>query len=667
MEYDRWELHNWRTETHGRDLSIFTTTKKVASYMWQSWTRGATVVLVLVFLPILFPLALFLSFVGFISAVPLLCGATACYLISRSFSLPACISGLFTPNRPSEVLREVESVSKTTFTVAHKGTEDPGRVSDAKAILLLGCDLVVKERDEAESREHRRPMKGNRRKSESGPESSSSEMCHSNTVLQVRGPIFILPSAKLKGQYEQRKDKGTWSVDGTKGGSMAEALKREGCDASRDEPSKTSLEDRICDGVTCRGSSMVEGYEEYSNAESVFIQHTVTVAPTAESRETSGHLRMHDNGKDCPAGNRALTGELEVITEASVDSTSHTIPARYWRDEVEDTVLSTATANMAYMENRSLRGSGDMASLMSWNTESEKMMMDDHDDISLLEVFSASQTPYSEQYKDKVVEGEKGRINLSPRFATSLFSHQRRLSFSNVLADDEILSPRFFLPRAKFNDFTPDCKKRCVSTSFSDYTWPSESSEQGFEFLSTRGTTYEDSVDTDSSVAQCGQENDLEPGVVADSTFVSASAQLTEDWEARRKTWEEESTLGRLAPLSPYMEAHSVEARSMCNPLFEFSSPSPPLKKLKYTGGKNDISNSPPFHTRFSRRLSAPPKIQRTQTWSSSLSLSPRRFKIQECKSGLSTERLEPRRDARSYSASFTDNLEPYSGEFESL
>lgn len=831
MEYVRWELDNWQNQTYGSDMSIFTETKKVASYMWQSWRRGALLVLLMAFLPILFPLVLFLSFLGFISAVPLLCGAAGYYLIFRSFSLPSSVIELFNPpNHPSEGLitrsqpaegRMLQSVpfvvqeavnrqefQSMTCATSVAGTEDPERLSNANTIMLLECELVGIERDEADNCEHHStfelsiPSEG-----ESRAGSSSFIACRPNAVLQFQGPILLLPSAKLKNQCEQRKDEGAQPSNGTRDEFMAEALKREVADVSSNELSKSSsgkapasvmmvLEEAnaveakrtcahssptvtsaeinypvqgcgsaefslgksfppgeaaahvisplsekseacrrvsgvdvpvrgileegcsiesvceaaciterrhttevhgVCDRGACHGRFIVEGYGGLPTAESVFFQHTVTVAPSVESSETSDHIRGHGNGgKRCPAGNRALAGIFEVNTEASVSSTPipfsdtallttpevaaradsesvlHSFPARYWRDEVEDTVGSSALARVASMENRISGASGDMASQMSWNTESEKMTMSDQDVASLLKCAGETEvflhTPNSGRYEERTVEGEN-RTGSSLRIAISLFTHQRRLSFSNVLADEEMASPEV-VQRTKLNEFTTDCKKRSVSTSFSsDYTWPSESSEQGFEFLSTRGTAYEDScVDTASSTAQHEEESDLEPGVVSDPSFFPTPDHLTEDWETRRKRWEEESTLGRLTPLSPYMEPRSVEARSMCNPLFEFSTPSPPLKKLN-TGDKNYISNSPSSHTRFSKRNSAPPEISLTQTWSSGSTLSPRQLRIQECKSDLYDEQLESstRHHARSYSASFTESLEPYSGEFEGL
>lgn len=168
--------------------------------------------------------------------------------------------------------------------------------------------------------------------------------------------------------------------------------------------------------------------------------------------------------------------------------------------------------------------------------------------------------------------------------------------------------------------FSPDCKQRSVSAS--DYTWPSDSSEQDFETLSTRGTEYED---TASSTAHYEEESDLEP-----VTSSATPEEVTEDWLTRRKRWEEESTLGRLAPSS------SVEARSICNPLFEFeSTPSLPLIGKLNSGDKNHLCNSPSFRTRASKRGSTPRELRRTQTWSTSGSTLSPRLKVHESKSGL--------------------------------
>jgi hypothetical protein len=85
--------------------------------------------------------------------------------------------------------------------------------------------------------------------------------------------------------------------------------------------------------------------------------------------------------------------------------------------------------------------------------------------------------------------------------------------------------------------FSPE--QRSVSASFfSDYTWPSDSSEQDFGTLSTRGTEYED---TASSTAHYEEESDLEP--VTGATFSETPNEVTEDWLSRRKRWEEESTI----------------------------------------------------------------------------------------------------------------------------
>jgi len=102
MEYVRWQLDNWWTRNYGRDWSICTCTMKIAHYLWRSWKRGAFLLLVLEFLPILFSLIVFLSFVGFICAVPLLCGAVTFYLFFHNFSLPVSITDFICPsNFPS--------------------------------------------------------------------------------------------------------------------------------------------------------------------------------------------------------------------------------------------------------------------------------------------------------------------------------------------------------------------------------------------------------------------------------------------------------------------------------------------------------------------------------------------------------------------------------------
>lgn len=531
----------------------------------------------------------------------------------------------------------------------------PRRASDAKTILLLECELLGNESVEADKPEYQNtfklnvPSEGNH---ESGVGSSSSVTCHSNAVFQVRGPILLLPPAKLKRQYEQRKDEETWSLSGTGDELSAEALKREDSNVLGDELSKSGQRETQAGGVVVwgKGVDVVDANRThaYSSPDESSVGMNYLVRGTSCILGTPSEpssfileqcIESSVKSTSTPFSDSAFTAS-EDMAHADSKSVIHMVRPKYWRDEVEDTVLSSASATVA-------------------------------------EVFSASQTSTRGQYKENMVEDESGRIGSSLRFASSMFTHQRRLSFSDVLADDKLVSTGCFFPSEKLNDFTPNCKQRSVSTFFaSDYTWSSGSSEQGFEFLPTQGAAYEEScVDTVSSTAPFEEENNLEPGAVSDSTIFPTSDQLTEDWETRRKRWEEESTLGRLVPLSPHMEVHSVEARSICNPLFEFSTPSPPLKKLK-TRDTNHISNSPSLHTRFSKRHSAPSESPRTHARSSGSTPSPHPFRLQKRKSDMFTEPLDSdvfslntntRRHARSYSASFTERVEPYSGEFEGL
>lgn len=294
------------------------------------------------------------------------------------------------------------------------------------------------------------------------------------------------------------------------------------------------------------------------------------------------------------------------------------------------------------MGNRNSEALRDVACLNSFKNESKKIMrMNDQDDMCLLgcataDAFSASQVPNLIRCKEILVAGENGRTGSTQPFAISPRTHQKRLVFSN------------------------DRKQRSVSTTFSsDYTWPSESSEQDSELLSTRGTAHEEvCVDTASSTAQYETKFVPESGGVLDPSsstcpsFSPTSDQLAEDWETRRKRWEEESTPGSLVPFVPFVEARPVEARSMCNPLFEFSTPSPPLRKLNVRG-KSYLSDSSSFQT--------PSQHQQ---------------RLRKCKSSKYTERRDSevidsastsRRHNRSYSASFMENMEPYSGEFEGL
>lgn len=736
MEYVRWQLDNWWTQNHGRDWSIYTGIMKIAHYLWRSWKRGAFLLLVLALLPILFSLIVFLSFFGFICAVPLLCGIVALYFF-RNFSFPLRITDFIYPsNCPSESLsagsQSVEEgvlhsapIDVQEIGISNGGTllksppegdakEVPRRAFDAKTILHLDFELRGNERVEADNREYGNSQKlvcPSEANHESGAGSTSSVTCRPNAVFQVRGPILLLPPAKFKGQYEE-----SWSLDGGTGEFRADALEREVSIVSGHANSKSGEAptgglvifgkrtdavganqthaysspdvssvgiNYLVPGTTCTPErrrtsgtdwtsgtgvsyegSMLDVYGEHPSAEPVVSEHTTIIPRNGGTSGTLEHCRRYaPDGKDCRAGNRMLTGNTEVITggtpcsntnlpgtnstyestpelstcikeertEAAMKSNSipfshsvvttpeadfkpaiHTVRPKYWRDEVEDMVSSSAFTKAACIENpECARGA---------------------------EVYSALQTTNYGQYKENMDDGEIGRSGPSLRFA-SLFTYQRRLSFGNVLADDKLRSPGCSFPRGELSDFTPDYKQRSVSTSFSDYTWSSESSEQGFEFLSTQGAAYEEScAGADSSTEPYEGENKLESGTVLNSPSFPTPDQLTEDWETRRKRWEEESTLGKLVPLSPYMGTHS--ARSICNPLFEFSTPSPPLKKLR-TQDMNDISNLPSPHTRFSKRYSTLSDGPKTHAGSSGYTPSPPPLRLQKRKSGIYTELLD--------------------------
>lgn len=330
------------------------------------------------------------------------------------------------------------------------------------------------------------------------------------------------------------------------------------------------------------------------------------------------------------------------------------------------------------MGDRSSEASEDEGSLKSVGGDSDKM--NEQDIVYLLEctdeaeVFSPLQPTNAAQYEENMVADGSGRMGSYIKIASSPCSHPRRLSFSGVSVDDKGPNLRHGLPRENRSGCTPDSKEQSVSSFItSDYTWPSESPEHGWELLSIRGTAYgNSSVDTVSSSEQVEEEIDSEPFLVSDpssSTYLKnfpTSDQLTEDWQTRRKKWEEESTPGRLTPFAPRMDPQPVEARSMCNPLFEFATPSPPLRKLNI-GDKVYNSSSPTLYSHHSKRLSAPSSAVRTQTSSVDSTPSSRRYKFGKWKSSNYTERFESevlgltpatRCHSRSFSASFMESAQ---------
>ncbi|KAG0623786.1 hypothetical protein M758_3G202200 [Ceratodon purpureus] len=435
-DFVRCELDNWRAPRHGRFMSIFTEkAKKVAIYVWQSRNRGAMLVLVSVFSPILVPLVLLWSFVGLLFAVPLLCAAAAYYLDFH------------------------------------------------------------------------------------------------NTVLQVRGTVqLLLVSARWNGQYDQRNDEATWSLNGTGDVFISQCGV---ADASSNELSRSA------GGRMGLGEEMgvVEANRPYANSS----PNVTSVDPAEFSLK----------GKSLPSGEEA------------------------------------------------------------------QLQMYRYSDAS------------------EGIEGEPEAHSMSS--SSEKTKSSPRVSVSGLPEEDYTIE--------NFNDISPDFKKRSVSTSFfSNYTWPADSSEQDFEQnLATRGTAFEGlCLHTASRAVQYVEDSNPEPGILSDSTFCSTPDQLTEDWETRRKTWEVESTQGRLAPLSTSKEDNSVHApRSMFNPLFEFeSTSSPPLKNIR-TGDKSPVSNSPSFHTRLRKPHSTSPKLRRNLTWSSSSTLSPSQLRFHKCNCNLQVEENE--------------------------
>lgn len=404
-----------------------------------------------------------------------------------------------------------------------------------------------------------------------------------------------------------------------------------------------------------------------------FIQESISELSSCISKDfDESSMKSSSSPFSCSA----LLRTVEGISRVDSEFVTHKHRARHWREEVEETVLSSAIARITYARNWGSQVSDDEADVKMFDSKL-KTMTNDQDIVYLLEctegteVFSASQLPNPIQYKEKTVAEENARTSSYLSMTSTPCTHQRRLSYGGVLTDDTRVNVGSAIPRNKSSGFTPDYKQQTVHASFSsDYTWPSESSEQEWEVQSNRGTACEEScVDTASSAEEYEEEFDPKPDLVSDpsSTFSSyflTLDQFTEDWETRRKRWVKESTLGRLVPFAPCLETQYIQTRSMCNPLFEFSSPSPPPRKLD-TEDKNHISDLP-CHTRFSKRHSAPSEIIGTPD--------SHRCKLGNWMGGNHTKQFESeclgrtpslRGHGRSYSASFMESIELNPGEFE--
>jgi hypothetical protein len=672
---------------------IYTKTMRVASFIWQTWKRGVLCLLLLASLPILLPVLLMAFGVGFTFLVPFLPAIAAYFFLFRRFSalrisgcyryLKSYTSGLRSAESGVlEVARELpwtsniasQAIEKKTGCDTWSGPQGGGVLFDTgsdegnaflsvpepstEPTLRLGCfegsSTIVQEVQEQffSPQQHERL--------ELHEESTTADQCkvHFKESSPEGEKVPSLQGSHVAGDMEMLSDdeyeesnpiwkptlQPQWQLSFSEVGGVVGATNSRVPFSEQHNKNRQSDNEQVFVNTLESVNTSIVYEDEYR--QSGELQETSDLASQAIEENTLSDawsvLNDTGPGKDkvfleVPPALRpgCVQGFFDVMQEGQEGSFYIEQQGRLKEATREEILLSSDQREVHVKENN--LEAERMPSLKGWN---------EADDMEVL--------------------SDDGNEESNPVWKPTLFP-QRRLTFSEAGDEMEVADSGVSYSEEHIKDRQPDHEELCINTS--EYGWPSEAEEHGFN-STPRGETDDEESITDNSrrTTRWEEQTPAQAGGLFDPAseymaLLPDTLDHTEDWQTCRQRWEDGSRPGGLSPTTPSLEPPSSEARTMCNPLFEFFTPSPAQQKSR-AGGKKLL---PSKHSRSMNRHSTPGLLQ-TQTWAAGSATSPPHDTFREFKKAKYSNWSDVKEPtARLYSASQSQSADPYVGEFETL
>ena len=668
---------------------IYTKTMRVASFMWQTWKRGVLCLLLLASLPILLPVLLMAFGVGFMFFVPFLPVIAAYFFLFRRFSalrisgwyryLKSYTSGLrSTDTGVLEVARDLPG----TFNIASQHIEK-NTVCDTWSKPQGGGVLYDTSPDEGNA-------------VLSIPELSTEPTLRlgcfkgSSTIVQGVQEQFFSPEQQERLEesttadqcevhFKESNPEGE-KVPSIQGSHIAGDMEMLSDDEYEESNPiwKPTLQPQWqfsfseVGGVVGATNSRVLFSEHYnkdpqSDNEEVFVNTLESINTSIvyeDEYRQSGALQETSDVARQAIEEKTLCDVWSALNDTGLgkDKVFHEVPPASRPGCVQGffDVMQEGQGGLFYLEQQGR---------LKEATREEILLSSDQREVHVKENnLEAEKVPSLNGWneaEDMEVLSDDGNDESNPLWKPTLFP-QRRLTFSEAGDELEVTNSVVSFSEEHIKDRQPDHEELSINTS--EYGWPSEAEEHGFNSTPRGETDDEESITGNSRrTTRWEEQTPAEAVGLFDPaseyvTLLPDTLDHTEDWQTCRQRWEDGSRPGGLSPTTPSLEPPS-EARTMCNPLFEFFTPFPAQQKSRAGGKKLSLSK----HSRSMNRHSAPGLLQ-TRTWAADSATSPPHDTFREFKKAKYSNWSDVKEPtARSYSASQSQSVDPYVGEFETL